>query len=176
MARTTRTTDQRSYERITKADLRRLGVLARADLRSLFSRLPELGRCYRHRLFAIALCQGAALHYLDGKNGVKDFDVWCFFRASRVRPFPYRRNGTADFGNPKFGKSPGWEHLTGRRVDILGRSLDVPPSVTPVLALRSYLSEGRTASARYLAAKAAVLIEPSDLLGTVVWPAQDERA
>jgi hypothetical protein len=174
MTPTMRRTSQRSYERITKADLGRLGVLALADLHSLFSRLPELGRCYRNRLFAIALCQGAALHYVDRKNGVKDFDVWCFFCANRARPFPYRRNGTADFGTPEFGKSPGWEHLVGRRVDILGRSLDVPRSFAPVLALRSYLNEGRTASARYLAAKAVVLIEPSRLLGTVVWPTQDE--
>jgi hypothetical protein len=175
MMRTIRGTSERSYERITKADLRRLDRLARADLHLLFSRLPETGRRYRHRLFAIALCQGAALHYVNGKNGVKDFDVWCFFRANRARPFPYRRNGTADFGNPKFGQSPGCGHFIGRRVDILGRSLDVPRSVAPAMALRSYLNEGRTASARYLAAKAVVLIEPPELLGTVIWPVQDER-
>jgi hypothetical protein len=33
------------------------------------------GRLYADRLFAVALCQGAALHYIDGKNGVKDLDV-----------------------------------------------------------------------------------------------------
>ena len=25
---------------------------------------------------AVALCQGAAMHFNDKKNGVKDFDVW----------------------------------------------------------------------------------------------------
>ena len=83
--------------------------------------------------------------------------------------FPYRRNGTADFGTEKFGKSPCWEHLAGRRVDIIGRSLDVPASVNPVVALRSYLNERKTESARQLAAKAVVLIWPPELLGTVVW-------
>ncbi len=27
---------------------------------------------------AVALCQGAAMHYYDNTNGVKDFDVWFF--------------------------------------------------------------------------------------------------
>ena len=25
------------------------------------------------------LCQGAALHYVNGRNGVKDFDVWSIY-------------------------------------------------------------------------------------------------
>jgi hypothetical protein len=66
-------------EAITKSDLRRLADIALRDLESLFRRHPDTGRLYRHRLFAIALCQGAALHFLDGKNGVKDFDVWSSF-------------------------------------------------------------------------------------------------
>ena len=167
---------ERSKVRITKSDLKRLADLALDDLKSLFSRKKETGHLYQDRLFAIALCQGAALHYVDGKNGVKDFDVWCFFRANPARPFPYRRNGTADFGSAKFGKSPGWEHLFGRRVDFLGRSLDVPTAVDPVLALRSYLSDGKTESARQLAAKAMVLIWPTEKLGMVVWGAQNELA
>src|SRR5208283_3565128 len=104
--------------------------IAVVDLDSLFKRRPVL-RIYRRRLFAIALCQGAALHYIDKKNGVKDFDVWCFFRSHPKRPFPYRRNGTADFGSPKFGKSPGWEPFIGRRVDLLGRSLQVKVTESP---------------------------------------------
>ena len=26
-----------------------------------------------------ARCQGAALHYVNERNGVKDFDVWSFY-------------------------------------------------------------------------------------------------
>ena len=64
----------------------------------LFARRP--GRCGRYagRLLCRALCQGAALHYLDGRNGVKDFDVWSFYAALADGPFPYRWRGTADFG------------------------------------------------------------------------------
>jgi hypothetical protein len=40
----------------------------------------------------------AALHHLDGSNGVKDFDVWSFYAALGEGPFPYRWRGTADFG------------------------------------------------------------------------------
>jgi hypothetical protein len=144
------------------------------DLDSLYERKPGL-RIYRDRLFAIALCQGAALHYIDKKNGVKDFDVWCFFRSHSKRPFPYRRNATADFGSPKFGQSPGWERFIGRRVDLLGRSLPVPANISPTAALQAYLSAGRNGSARALAAKAVIMIHPEKELGRVVWPAQNSE-
>jgi hypothetical protein len=162
----------RSHERITKSDLRRLGEIAAFDRESLFTRHPRLA-VYRERLFAVALCQGAALHYLDGKNGVKDFDVWSFFRADPARTFPYRRNASADFGDPRFGKSPDWEHYVGRRVDLLGRSLPVPEDESPVEALQAYLSSGSTASARALAKKAMILIYPENQLGQVVWPVRE---
>src|SRR6266403_4836639 len=92
----------RSFKSIDKTDFRRLRRIALQDLESLFAARPAL-RIYDGRLFAIALCQGAALHYIDKKNGVKDFDVWCFFRSHRKRPFPYRRIKQVDFGDPKFG-------------------------------------------------------------------------
>ena len=57
-----------------------------------------------------------------------------------------------------------------RRVDLLGRSLDVPLGADPVTVLREYLSVARTASARALAEKAVVLIYPLQLAGTVAWP------
>lgn len=159
---------ERSLEKITKADLRRLGEIAICDIESLFARRPKL-RPYRERLIAIALCQGAALHFVDGKNGVKDFDVWCFFREHPLGPFPYRRRGIADFGDPRFGRTPGFEHYVGRRVDVLGRSIPVSPGMSPEEVLRGYLAAKRTASARALAEKAVVLIWPTAQLGRVVW-------
>ncbi len=159
----------RSLKPITKADLRRLGDIALKDLESFFRRCPETRRLYRHRLFAIALCQGAALHFLDGKNGVKDFDVWSFFRSHPKKPFPYRRHARVDFGNPKFGNSRNWEHFIGRRVDLLGRSLNMSSHTSPVKALREYLSCSKTASGRALAKKAMIIVHPRSLLGTVVW-------
>jgi hypothetical protein len=163
--------EERSYEPITDNDLRRLGELAAEDRNSLFARRPETGKLYAGRLVAVALCQGAALHRVNGRNGVKDFDVWSFYLERPERPYPYRRNGTADFGDPKFGTSPGWEQLIGRRVDLLGRSLPLDAGADVVWELHRYLRQGRTSTARYLAANAMVLIEPAGRLGEIVWPA-----
>ena len=79
--------------------------------------------------------------------------------------------GTADFGPSKFGRYPGDPpSFTGRRVDMLGRSLNVPSDAEPVMVLRGYLSAARTDSASELAAKAVVLISPERLVGKVAWP------
>ncbi len=160
----------RSYERITRADLARLDAIAARDRRDLFARRPETGRLYRGRLFAVALCQGGALHYIDKKTGIKDFDVWSFFRAHPSRPFPYRRRAKLDFGDPKFGTTRDSPLFTGRRVDHIGRSIIADAYSNPVEVLRRYLHAGATGSARRLSQKALVLVHPARLLGTVVWP------
>jgi hypothetical protein len=160
----------RSYERLTASDLKRLGEIAARDRETLCGRRPQLGSLYSGRLFAVALCQGAALHYLDGKNGIKDLDVWSFYRAVSERPYPYRRRGVVDFGDPKFGKSITNGEFIGRSVDLLGRSIDAQDFSDPIAVLRRYLASGKTESARLLARKAVVLIEPANLLGTAVWP------
>ncbi len=164
---------RRSYEPLIIEDLKRLGVLAKADRVSLFDRKPDTGKLYRNRLFAVALCQGAALHFLYGKNGIKDFDVWSFYTEAPERPFPFRRRGVADFGNPKFGKTEDSPSFIGRRVDLLARSLKGVDPNDPVGSLRKYLSQRATKSAYCLAEKAVILIEPADLLGYVVWPVID---
>lgn len=46
----------------------------------------------------------------------------------------------------------------------------VPLTADPADVLRSYMSAARTESARALAAKAAVLIVPSDRAGKIIWP------
>ena len=162
---------ERSYVRITRVDLQRLGEIAARDRADLFQRKPDTGRLYADRLFAVALCQGGALHYLDGKNGIKDLDVWSFFKPNPARQFPPGRRKELDFGDPKFGVTEGWPHFVGRRVDHIGRAIPDIDYSDPVAVLRRYLSNGTTKSARQLAKKAMILIEPALLLGTVVWPA-----
>lgn len=104
----------RSFERITRTDLRRLSTKAVADLENFFHRY-ERWRPYQSRLMLICLCQGAALHYVaphggvatDRHGGVNDFDVWGFFQdRPNHRPFPPRRHGFQDFGLSKFGRNP----------------------------------------------------------------------
>jgi hypothetical protein len=161
----------RSLARIDRHDLLRLAELAAEVEAGLFARHPQGAGRYAGRLLCRALCQGAALHYLNAANGVKDFDVWSFYARRDDGPFPYRWRGTADYGPSKFGRFPGDPpSFTGRRVDLLGRSLDVPPGAEPFAALLDYLAGARTTSAKALAAKAAILIDPRRLVGTVVWP------
>jgi hypothetical protein len=120
---------------------------------------------------------GAALHYADGRNGVKDFDVWTFFAAHPARPCPSRRRKVLDFGPSKFGRSPGAPaRFTGRRVDMLGRSLPEPPDADPIEAIRHYLRARRTPTAKLLGEKAVVLISPQGQRGTVAWVAGRERS
>lgn len=165
------TDSARSLARIDKSDLQHLAALAaQAEVR-LFARRPYGAGRYAGRLLCRALCQGAALHYLDGRNGVKDFDVWSFYAALGDGPFPYRWRGTADFGPSKFARWPGDPpSYTGRRVDFLGRSVPAPVGADPSAVLRGYLSAARTSSAKALAAKAVILITPEHSAGECVWP------
>lgn len=161
----------RSLARIEVADLLRLAALAADAEAELFGRNPHASGRYAGRLLGRALCQGAALHYVNEENGVKDFDVWSFYSEDRGGPFPARWRGTRDFGPSKFGRYPDDPpSYSGRRVDLLGRSLPVPLGTDPAQALRHYLTARRTHSAKAVAAKAVVLIDPPDRTGEVVWP------
>ena len=165
----------RSYARITGEDLAYLAGIARQDREDLFGRKPRY-RALSERLICVALCQGAALHFLDGENGVKDFDVWTFYAAGPDVPaFPWRRRAARTFGDPCFGPSPDSPAFVGRRVDLLARSIEVGPWTDPVGILHAYLSKGGTPTARALGEKAVVLLEPAVLLGTVVWPLRPAR-
>ena len=166
------TDPDRSLARIEVADLLRLAALAADAEAELFGRNPDGSGRYAGRLLGRALCQGAALHYVNGKNGVKDFDIWSFYAQYDDWPFPARWRGTRDFGPSKFGRYPGDPSpYSGRRVDLLGRSLPAAPGTDPADAIQCYLAARRTDSAKALAAKAVVLIDPQNRAGEVVWPA-----
>jgi hypothetical protein len=131
----------RSYERITPKDLDRLAEISRQDREDFFARKPRY-LVLEERLACVALCQGAALHFVDGENGVKDFDVWTFYAARPDHPaFPWRRRVARDFGDPRFGRTPNTAGFVGRRVDLLGRSIEVGEEGDPAAALAAYLSE-----------------------------------
>jgi len=158
--------------KITKRDLRKLADIARADRERMFKRNANWA-AYRNRLLCVALCKGAAQHYVDRKTGIRDLDVWTFFARSPARPFPdmalFRRRATADFGPSRLGRGPGTpERFEGRRVDLLSRSLGTGLRADPVAAVRAWLEAGSSESARGLAEYPVVLLEPSP--GTVIWP------
>jgi hypothetical protein len=161
----------RSLARIERADLLRLAALAADAEADLFRRNPQGSGRYAGRLLGRALCQGAALHYLNKTNGVKDFDVWSFYAQYDDWPFPARWRGTRDFGPSRFGRYPSDPpRYSGRRVDLLGRSLPAEPGADLADVLRRYLAARRTDSAKALAAKAVVLIHPENRAAEIVWP------
>jgi hypothetical protein len=82
--------------------------------------------------------------------------------AGEVQPTTARRNSEGIRATRGRTRAGAWI-CSG---DRLPRALDADP----VAVVRAYLSTARTASARALAAKAAVLIEPQQLAGKIVWP------
>jgi hypothetical protein len=161
----------RSYKKITKTDLKRLLRIADKDREDFFSRHPRWKKLYSGRMICIALCQGAALHYLDRKNGVKDFDVWTFYSEHLSAPFPYRRMVVRDFGSTKFGCHPSHANrFKGRGVDLIGRSLKCSKNANPTELIQNYLKNPKTKSAKALSKKAVVLLFPENLFGKIIWP------
>jgi hypothetical protein len=187
----------RAFAAITREHLGRLAVLADTD-HEFFVRSdgrPE----YKARRLVVALAQGAALHYLDGQNGVKDLDVWTFYAGLPTSRFPADKREThADFGTSELGRQRydfesarndrerarwrRWDAYAGRRVDFLMRALPVQPSSSVedvVDALRGWLVAGlhsagsKKPTAWHLAQKAVVLVWPADHRGRIVWSSRE---
>lgn len=172
---------------LNKRHLARLSKIAAADHESFYARRPE----YWGRLIAVVLAQGAALHYLDRTNGVKDLDVWSFFALPLEQTrFPEdQRKRHVDFGPSDLGRQrydlklaksarqrslmERWsnEHL-GRRVDLMMRGLRCEPEDDPAEVIRIWLASGVKkpgASPWHLRQKAVILIDPPERRGEVVW-------
>lgn len=160
---------ERSFAPLTDDHLRRLAAIAQADRDDLFARKPHL-EVFRSRIVMTVLCQGAALHRVNGRNGVKDFDIYSFYAKHPDQSFPFRRRKMLDFGTSEFGRHPVDRGFKGRHVDLMGRELDVPTDADSVAAVRDYLRGQRTGTAWYLSQKAMVALEPNELFGAVVWP------
>jgi hypothetical protein len=167
--------EERSYRPIDDATLDRLAIVAEKDLEGFFHRNPRWGTLYRNRQLCVALCQGAALHFVDGRNGIKDWDVWTFFREHPNGTFPPRRRGESELGDSRYGRSSVRSEYVGRCVDLIGRSIIADERDDPVSAVQRYLTAGRTESARRLAQKAVVVLKPAHLRGEVVWPVSARR-
>jgi hypothetical protein len=157
----------RSYKVIKVTDLRRLALIARKDQIEFFENHPEWARLYSGRKICIALCQGAALHYIDGSTGINDFDVYTFYRKHPAKDLYPKRIKSYDFGNAKFGQSQDKPEFIGRRVDCLVRSIDAAKAEDVEILIQRYLTGSKTETARLLAAKAVILLEPN--CGKVIW-------
>lgn len=160
----------RSMAPITSGDLERLAQLVEVEIAD-FLRFEKQAP-FRDRLLAVALCQGAALHALDGCNGVKDFDVYVFFAELSNLKGPFNRSARKrDFGPSKFGRYSGENpRYSGRRTDIFLRTIPTKDSAEPAMAIAAHLRSGKPGSTPWhLAQKAVILLRPKSRLGEVVW-------
>ena len=162
---------QRSSARIANEDLIELLGGSWARLREYF--FEGEGRKWLdlydiNKPLAIALCQGAAMHYHDHINGVKDFDVWFLYPFNK-KHLPYRTIWHWDYRNPKFGSHPDHTGYMGRKVDVLVRSIRNYDPSDPGETIRAFFENEGTDAARELALKAVVLLDPPARLGDVVW-------
>lgn len=162
----------RSFLPITDSDLARLAELAAQQRRDFFRRHPDWARIYSRRMLCAALCQGAALHYAGGKVGINDFDVYTFYAANRKRAWFAKARSVRDFGDPKFGQSADKPRFVGRRVDLMSRGIPANIHESPVVAVQRYLRTSEAVTARYLAEKAVVVIDPKRLRGQLIWSAE----
>ena len=163
----------RSYRKIEIADLSRLALIAQKDQSEFFDKYPKWARLYSGREICIALCQGAALHYIDGSTGINDFDVYVFYSRNPQKDLYAKRLKFYDFGDAKFGQSLDKPNFIGRRVDCMMRSIDGHENEAAEKSIQRYLMKGKTKTARLLAAKAVVLLEPN--CGKVIWPRRSEK-
>ena len=159
----------RRYEKVTTRDLEQLAALAATEQDAFFRRNPH--REYqRQRLLLAALCQGAARHYVDGRNGVKDFDIhFIYWRRAGERHMRCRRCVEQLVG--AFGH---------RSIDLLRTSIIVPegvePQMTPDASLeivRQFLRRRSTRTAWHLAKNPVIGLLPTAQLGKVVWLPDD---
>ncbi|WFU06804.1 hypothetical protein QA648_34040 (plasmid) [Rhizobium sp. CB3171] len=154
---------RRSFAPIQREDLKLFAEASWSKLTEVFDRAP-VASLYRERLLLLVLAQGGALHFENGTNGLKDIDVWAFFANGPDRPFPHRVRWTADFGPSKFGRSPDDIGFMGRRIDILGRSIDVIANELPEESVKRWL-KGWCNSAVALRRKPMFVISPQQKLG-----------
>jgi len=165
---------ERSYETITIEDLKKLRNLALRERIKFFERNPRYREAYWNSLIGIALCQGAALHFIDYKTGVKDFDIWYFYIKSDQLEYPYRARKSVDSKFDKFGTHPvdAKKGYKGRRVDLMGRAIDIRRynKSDPKGCVIEFLRIQKTKTAQELTKKAIIGLWPKAILGKVIWP------
>lgn len=161
----------RNYAQITEKDLNEILDGSIKELADYFihGRGSKWGALYNiSEPICIALCQGAAMHYYDKTNGIKDFDVWFFYPFNK-KHLPYRTIWNWDYENPKFGRHPDINGYKGRKVDVIVRCLREYIPADPILTLTNYLHAKSTTSAEELSKKAVVLLRPKEHFSKVIW-------
>lgn len=152
---------ERLFERLTERDLWQLRAIALEEGEAFFARNQHLAAAYSGRLIGICLCQGAASHYLDPTVGIKDFDLWYFYREHPDVRIPHRARRRIPNG------------LKGRPIDSLRRA--IPDHVVgrspddPAATIMAYLRQRDTQTKRALLKKAVIGLHPDALFGKILW-------
>lgn len=162
---------KRSFAQLTTDDLNELLVGSQKRLAEYFidgdgvkwEKLYDITKP-----LCIALCQGAAMHFHDKKNGVKDFDVWFFYQFNQ-KHLPCRTMWNWDYQNKKFGRHPHFSEYEGRKVDVIVRSIKNYIVGDPVRTIFTYFEKEKTDSSKLLAEKAVVLLSPEKYFGKTIW-------
>jgi hypothetical protein len=163
---------ERNYSQIDESDLRVLLNNSKTVLHKYFysSKGNKWLDLYDiNNPICVALCQGAAMHYFDKTNGIKDFDIWFFYQYNH-KHLPYRGVFLNwDYQNSKFGRHPDFDKYDGRKVDILIRSIKYFVNDNPIETIYKYFENERTKTSIMLSKKAVVLLEPDRYFGKVIW-------
>jgi len=160
----------RTCEKLTKEDLKEIEQYAKEELKRLFN---EVGKpkgkykVYENKLIAICLCQGAAQHFVDGKTGIKDIDVWFFFEEDKDVKIP-------NFKNMRKSVSKKFTNIGEKRIDFLKKAIkediiNKSESEKPEDILKSYLQNGHTSTSKLLAQKSVVGLFPPDIFEKIIW-------
>jgi len=152
-------------------------------------------RAYRSRLIAICLCQGAAQHYAQCTGipsrrqiivrrstirekryrleqgrvlaGLKDIDVWFFFKALQRIIIP-------DIRNCRKHSVRSFTRLGQRELDFMKKAIKKPIRAKakgnrPADIVRSYLEHGGTKSSKCLSKSSIIGLYPKSLFGRLIW-------
>jgi hypothetical protein len=160
----------RTFTDITVEDLREMRGYALEELQRFLGLEDGRYEAYRERLVAICLCQGAAQHYLHKSRGVRNLDIWLFFRGAvdgeRLPPLP----------NAPKAITAALTNLPEVRIDFM--SAIIPASChtdgTTEGTLRGFLAAEATPIASELARKPVIGLAPWTVFGQAVWAGNDK--
>lgn len=154
-------TPERIYDSISERDLLALKDFGIREHEEFFKRNSYLKKDFYRSLAGICLCQGAALHYLNQKTGIKDFDVWHFYANNE--------NVTLRCRRPKRIKNA----YMGRDIDFLKRA--IPKNIFALFPnnlekiIMSFLLERNTKSKNLLLKKAVIGLYPNNIFAKILW-------
>jgi hypothetical protein len=149
---------------VGRPELQSLATLAGEEESNFFDRNPHLIEVYRERLIVVALCQGAALQYLQRGKGVNDFDIHFFYLQNPAKP---RLSRSVKRISATVGSFP------NASVDfirtVLPSARQAPGRENSIELLQTFLRNPPTGNALHLSKKGVIGLLPDKLFGMVIW-------